>query len=175
MTPVKHFSRTETKIRTQNEAHSMLQHLLDHLQGSQRISDLQQQPVHHQWVPITVTPSLWSYTHSVLKNCLDFVMSITKCLLFRGLLETPVSSEKQHPEQEIPHPMLLLLLCFIRGQHTFKLWSAYETMDNRPLANTFFRGTCSFRHNWECIKFFLSLPWVCFHLLQALCLGIHPE
>lgn len=48
VTPVKHFSTTETKIKTQNEAHSMFQHLLDHLQSSQRISNLQQQPVHHQ-------------------------------------------------------------------------------------------------------------------------------
>lgn len=55
----------------------------------------------------------------------------------------------------IPHPMLLLLLCFSRGKHTFKLWLAHETMDNRPLANTFFRRTCNFRHNWECIKFCL--------------------
>lgn len=61
----------------------------------------------------------------------------------------------QNRRYPIPHPMLLLLLCFSRGKHTFKSWLAHETMDNRPLANTFFGGTCNFRHNRECIKFFL--------------------
>lgn len=140
------------------------------------------------WPTATTSPSpmspydrdtlpLKSYTHSVLKNCLNFVMSTTKCLLFRGFTCNPFLQRNSIQKRRYPisHPMLLLLLRFSRGKHTFKLWLAHETMDNRPLANTFFRGTCNFRHNWECVEFFLSAPWVCFHLLQALCLGIYPE
>lgn len=64
---------------------------------------------------------LKTYTHCVLKNCLDFVMSITKCLFFRGSLATPFFRESiQNRRDPIPHPMLLLLLCFSRGKHTFK-------------------------------------------------------
>lgn len=75
-------SRTETKSKTQNEAHSMLQHLLDPLHSSQKSLTSSSPASPHYWD----TLPLKSYTHCVLKNGLDFVMSVTKCLFFRGLL-----------------------------------------------------------------------------------------